>query len=32
MPLPRIGVVVVTMGTRPVELDALLASVATQDV
>ncbi|MFD6152353.1 glycosyltransferase family 2 protein [Streptomyces sp. NPDC060243] len=32
MPLPRIGVVVVTMGTRPGELDALLASVARQDV
>ncbi|MFH8566746.1 glycosyltransferase family 2 protein [Streptomyces sp. NPDC017988] len=32
MPLPRIGVVIVTMGTRPRELDALLASVEKQDV
>ncbi|MER5323716.1 glycosyltransferase family 2 protein [Streptosporangium roseum] len=32
MTLPRIGVVIVTMGTRPRELDALLASVAKQDV
>ncbi|MEF9883808.1 glycosyltransferase family 2 protein [Streptomyces sp. P9-A4] len=32
MPLPRIGVVIVTMGTRPRELEALLASVAAQDV
>lgn len=32
MPLPRIGVVIVTMGTRPRELAALLASVARQDV
>ncbi|MEU1894483.1 glycosyltransferase family 2 protein [Streptomyces pristinaespiralis] len=32
MPLPRIGVVIVTMGTRPRELDALLASVGGQDV
>lgn len=32
MTLPRIGVVIVTMGTRPRELDALLASVANQDV
>ncbi|MCM2580065.1 glycosyltransferase family 2 protein [Streptomyces meridianus] len=32
MSLPRIGVVVVTMGTRPRELAALLASVAKQDV
>ncbi|QRF03454.1 glycosyltransferase family 2 protein [Streptomyces koyangensis] len=31
-PLPRIGVVIVTMGTRPRELAALLASVARQDV
>ncbi|WP_107081485.1 glycosyltransferase family 2 protein [Streptomyces sp. KE1] len=31
MPLPRIGVVIVTMGTRPRELAALLASVARQD-
>ncbi|CAM5531736.1 Glycosyltransferase family 2 protein OS=Streptomyces alboniger OX=132473 GN=CP975_31220 PE=3 SV=1 [Streptomyces alboniger] len=29
---PRIGVVVITMGNRPKELDALLASVAAQDV
>ncbi|MEU5820933.1 MULTISPECIES: glycosyltransferase family 2 protein [Streptomyces] len=29
---PRIGVVIVTMGTRPRELEALLASVAKQDV
>ncbi|TRV74651.1 glycosyltransferase family 2 protein [Streptomyces sp. 130] len=32
MPLPRIGVVIVTMGNRPRELEALLASVAKQDV
>ncbi|MFM9369822.1 glycosyltransferase family 2 protein [Streptomyces sp. Da 82-17] len=34
MPLtqPRIGVAVVTMGNRPREVDALLASVAAQDV
>ncbi|WP_129838916.1 glycosyltransferase [Streptomyces sp. RFCAC02] len=32
MSLPRIGVVVVTMGTRPRELEALLASVEKQDV
>jgi GT2 family glycosyltransferase len=32
MPLPRLGVVIVTMGTRPRELDALLASVGKQDV
>ncbi|MDH6128246.1 GT2 family glycosyltransferase [Kitasatospora sp. GP82] len=32
MSLPRIGVVIVTMGTRPRELDALLASVEKQDV
>ncbi|MFE2480644.1 glycosyltransferase family 2 protein [Streptomyces sp. NPDC059389] len=32
MPLPRIGVVIVTMGTRPRELDALLASVGKQGV
>ena len=32
MSLPRIGVVVVTMGTRPRELAALLGSVAKQDV
>ncbi|WP_406184320.1 glycosyltransferase family 2 protein [Streptomyces sp. NBC_01006] len=32
MPLPRLGVVVVTMGTRPRELAALLASVEGQDV
>jgi GT2 family glycosyltransferase len=32
MSLPRIGVVIVTMGTRPRELDALIASVAEQDV
>jgi GT2 family glycosyltransferase len=32
MPLPRIGVVIVTMGTRPRELEALLASVHKQDV
>ncbi|MFB7648733.1 glycosyltransferase family 2 protein [Streptomyces sp. NPDC056084] len=32
MPLPRIGVVIVTMGTRPRELAALLASVEKQDV
>lgn len=32
MLLPRIGVVIVTMGTRPRELAALLASVARQDV
>ncbi|WP_257001774.1 glycosyltransferase family 2 protein, partial [Streptomyces albidoflavus] len=32
MPLPRIGVVIVTMGTRPRELAALLASVARQNV
>ncbi|RII14831.1 hypothetical protein DSC45_20970 [Streptomyces sp. YIM 130001] len=31
MPMPRIGVVIVTMGTRPRELEALLASVAKQD-
>ncbi|MGW2228675.1 glycosyltransferase family 2 protein [Streptomyces formicae] len=29
---PRLGVVVITMGDRPRELDALLASVAAQDV
>ncbi|MFD5898745.1 glycosyltransferase family 2 protein [Streptomyces sp. NPDC060366] len=32
MPLPRIGVVIVTMGTRPRELGALLASVEKQDM
>ncbi|MEV7279426.1 glycosyltransferase [Streptomyces sp. NPDC093111] len=32
MPLPRIGVVIVTMGNRPRELEALLASVERQDV
>ncbi|MET8297868.1 glycosyltransferase family 2 protein [Streptomyces sp. NPDC005180] len=32
MPLPRLGVVIVTMGTRPHELKALLASVEKQDV
>ncbi|MFB7556618.1 glycosyltransferase family 2 protein [Streptomyces brevispora] len=32
MSLPRLGVVIVTMGTRPRELDALLASVEKQDV
>ncbi|MFJ4856550.1 glycosyltransferase family 2 protein [Streptomyces sp. NPDC088730] len=32
MPMPRLGVVVVTMGTRPIELAALLASVEKQDV
>ncbi|MFJ2745126.1 glycosyltransferase family 2 protein [Streptomyces sp. NPDC087440] len=32
MPRPRIGVVVVTMGNRPRELDALMASVARQSV
>lgn len=32
MPLPRIGVVIVTMGNRPRELEALLASVEKQDV
>ncbi|MEU8725882.1 glycosyltransferase family 2 protein [Streptomyces antimycoticus] len=32
MPLPRLGVVIVTMGTRPRELEALLASVEKQDV
>ncbi|GAA3005507.1 glycosyltransferase [Kitasatospora albolonga] len=32
MSMPRIGVVIVTMGTRPKELAALLASVAEQDV
>ncbi|HZH27335.1 MAG TPA: glycosyltransferase [Azospirillaceae bacterium] len=32
MSLPRIGVVIVTMGTRPRELKALLASVEKQDV
>ncbi|MGW6688331.1 glycosyltransferase family 2 protein [Streptomyces sp. NPDC054961] len=32
MPLPRLGVVIVTMGNRPVELRALLASVERQDV
>ncbi|HMG63355.1 MAG TPA: glycosyltransferase [Streptosporangiaceae bacterium] len=32
MSLPRVGVAVVTMGTRPRELDALLASVADQDI
>ncbi|MFI8265657.1 MULTISPECIES: glycosyltransferase family 2 protein [unclassified Streptomyces] len=32
MPLPRIGVVIVTMGTRPRELEALLASVGKQGV
>ncbi|WP_037912082.1 glycosyltransferase family 2 protein [Actinacidiphila yeochonensis] len=31
MPLPRLGVVIVTMGTRPQELAALLASVEKQD-
>jgi len=30
--LPRIGVVIVTMGTRPQELDVLLESVARQSV
>lgn len=32
MTLPRIGVVIVTMGTRPQELEALLTSVGKQDV
>ena len=32
MPSPSIGVVIVTMGTRPRELDALLESVSRQDV
>ncbi|WP_370105029.1 glycosyltransferase family 2 protein [Streptacidiphilus sp. BW17] len=32
MPLPRLGVVIVTMGNRPKELEALLASVEMQDV
>ncbi|MFC7309800.1 glycosyltransferase family 2 protein [Streptomyces monticola] len=32
MPLPRLGVAIVTMGNRPREVDALLASVAKQDV
>ncbi|MFQ6197110.1 glycosyltransferase family 2 protein [Streptomyces sp. NPDC000405] len=32
MSLPRLGVVIVTMGTRPQELEALLASVEKQDV
>lgn len=32
MPLPRIGVVIVTMGTRPREVAALLASVDGQDI
>uniref|UniRef100_A0AAU3H026 Glycosyltransferase family 2 protein n=1 Tax=Streptomyces sp. NBC_01401 TaxID=2903854 RepID=A0AAU3H026_9ACTN len=32
MPLPRIGVVIVTMGNRPRELDELIASVDEQDV
>ncbi|MFD4692646.1 glycosyltransferase family 2 protein [Streptomyces sp. NPDC058463] len=32
MSLPRLGVVVVTMGNRPRELEALLASVEKQDV
>ncbi|MFB6502883.1 MULTISPECIES: glycosyltransferase family 2 protein [unclassified Streptomyces] len=32
MSLPRIGVVIVTMGTRPRELEALLTSVEKQDV
>ncbi|MCG0285924.1 glycosyltransferase family 2 protein [Streptomyces sp. PSAA01] len=32
MSLPRLGVVIVTMGTRPRELEALLASVEKQDV
>ncbi|WP_330239702.1 glycosyltransferase family 2 protein [Streptomyces sp. NBC_00525] len=32
MTVPRIGVVIVTMGTRPQELEALLVSVAKQDV
>ncbi|MFJ5926466.1 glycosyltransferase family 2 protein [Kitasatospora sp. NPDC092948] len=31
MSMPRIGVVIVTMGTRPRELEALLASVEKQD-
>lgn len=31
MPLPRIGVVIVTMGTRPQEVAALLAAVERQD-
>jgi hypothetical protein len=31
VPLPRIGVVIVTMGTRPQELDALLESPARQE-
>lgn len=29
---PRIGVAVVTMGNRPAEVDALLESVAKQDL
>ncbi|MGW8375091.1 glycosyltransferase [Streptomyces sp. ODS28] len=32
MPLPRLGVVLVTMGNRPRELEALLASIEKQDV
>ncbi|WP_331735994.1 glycosyltransferase [Streptomyces sp. NBC_00057] len=32
MSLPRLGVVIVTMGTRPSELGALLASIEKQDV
>ncbi|MBT2493900.1 glycosyltransferase [Streptomyces sp. ISL-96] len=32
MSLPRVGVVIVTMGTRPHELDALLTSVEKQNV
>lgn len=32
MSLPRLGVVIVTMGNRPRELEALLASVEKQDV
>lgn len=32
MPSPRLGVVIVTMGTRPRELEALLASLDKQDV
>ncbi len=32
MSVPRIGVVIVTMGNRPQELDALIASVGKQDV
>lgn len=32
MPLPRLGVVIVTMGNRPRELEALMASINKQDV